>query len=277
MKQASSHSQEDGYVLGTHDAELARLGLQHRLWTAQAFALWERAGIGPGQTVLDVGCGPGYTSLDLAGLVTAQGKVVALDESPRFIEHLQKQRVALHVAQLEAQVCDVQQITLPEASIDVAYNRWVLCFVPNPEAVIAGVARALRPNGVFAIQEYMNYGEMLFAPESPALTRGVEAIVAAWRQRGGDPKVGLRLPALLAEHGFHLDEIRPLHRLARPGTPFWHWPTIFFNNFLPMLVQQGALSEQEHEAFAREWEARSNNASAFFCSPPMIEILARKR
>ena len=276
MKDVSQHLHDEEYVLGTHAAELERLGVQHRLWSAQAFALWEAAGIGVGQTVLDVGSGPGYTSLDLAGVVTPRGKVIALDESESFIKHLQERSAILNLTHLEARVCDVQRINLPEASVDAAYNRWVLCFVPDPEAVIAGVARALRPNGVFAIQEYMNYGEMLFAPESAAFRRGIEVVEEAWRKRGGDPNIGLRLPALLAQHGFALEMIRPLHRIARPGTPFWHWPTIFFRNFLPMLVQQGALRRDEHEAFMRDWEARSNNPAAFYCSPPMVEIIARR-
>ena len=61
------------YVLGTHDEEIERLGLQHRVWQQRAFEGWRSAGIGPGQTVLDVGCGPGYAALDLAELVGASG------------------------------------------------------------------------------------------------------------------------------------------------------------------------------------------------------------
>ncbi len=36
------------YVLGTDEAELTRLGLQHRLWGDAAHALWRRGGIVPG-------------------------------------------------------------------------------------------------------------------------------------------------------------------------------------------------------------------------------------
>ncbi len=32
-----------------------------------------------------------------------------------------------------------------------------MCFVPEPEKVVAAVARALKPGGAFVIQEYANY------------------------------------------------------------------------------------------------------------------------
>ncbi len=79
---------EKAYVLGTHDEELARLGVQHRAWRERALGAWRRGGIGPGSTVLDVGCGPGYASLDLAELVGSGGRVVAVGKSARFLDAL---------------------------------------------------------------------------------------------------------------------------------------------------------------------------------------------
>ena len=72
------------YVLGTHEAEIARLGLQHRVWQQHAMRAWRRAGIGAGQTVLDIGAGPGYASIDLADLVGPTGAVIAIERSGQF-------------------------------------------------------------------------------------------------------------------------------------------------------------------------------------------------
>ncbi len=264
------------YALGTHDAEVVRLGVQHKLWSASAFAIWERAGISAGKTVLDIGCGPGYTSYDLAGVVTSSGKVIAIDESVRFIDHLKQRLQHDSDVAIDARVGDVQLLDLPTASIDAAYQRWVLCFVRNPEAVIRGVARALKPGGTFAIQEYLHYEGILLAPQSTAFLRFVSIVSNSWNERGGDTNVGMRLPGLLAKHGLNPVEIRPLHRIARPKSQLWKWPAIFIETYAPKLVEEGRMTVEEHSALVRDWEARTNDPGAFFCSPPMIEIIAVK-
>src|SRR5437867_13080004 len=76
---------ERDYVLGTHDEELARLGLQHRVWRPVVLDCWQRAGITVGKRVLDVGAGPGYATVDLAEIVGPPGEVVALERSNKFV------------------------------------------------------------------------------------------------------------------------------------------------------------------------------------------------
>jgi len=84
--------QERDYLLGTHDEELARLALQHRVWRPRALDAWRRAGFTVGQTLIDVGCGPGYASLDLAEMVGPSGRIVAIDRSRRFLDALEAAR-----------------------------------------------------------------------------------------------------------------------------------------------------------------------------------------
>lgn len=265
------------YVLGTGDDELARLGFQHRVWSAQAFALWERAGFGPGQTIVDVGAGPGYAALDLARLVGAGGRVIAVDQSERFIDHLAAEKAARAIPQLETRLADVQAADAFAEGADGAYARWVLCFVADPEAVVAAVARSLRPGGVFAVQDYYRYTAIQLAPPSAAFRRGIEAVDRSWREPGGDPDIGLRLPAMMVRCGFEVREVRPLVRIARTGSELWQWPTTFFGNHLPMLVEKGLLSEDERRAFDADWAARSADPGAFFATPPMVDIVAVKR
>src|SRR5919201_4355400 len=80
---------ERDYVLGTHQEELARLGLQHRVWRPVVLDCWQRAGITVGKRVLDIGAGPGYATIDLAEIVGPTGEVVALERSQNFIHAME--------------------------------------------------------------------------------------------------------------------------------------------------------------------------------------------
>lgn len=269
-------SSEREYVLGTDDAELLRLGLQHRLWSAQAFACWERAGVAPGATVLDVGAGPGFATLDLAQLVTPSGRVIAIDESERFLRHLDERARALGVRHVETRVQDVHALDVPAASVDIAYARWVLCFTPRPEEVITRVSAALKRGGMFAVQDYINWGALSLSPKSEAFLRVMPSVGKSWRDHGGDWQVGERLPAMMAAHGLQIESIVPLQRIARSTDPLWQWPTTFFASFIPRLVEQGLVSADDWSALEKDWNDLSRDPNAFFWTPSMVEIVARR-
>jgi ubiquinone/menaquinone biosynthesis C-methylase UbiE len=275
MPPATNPIEADEYVLGTHEAELLRLGLQHRLWSGQTFRFWERAGIGPGKTVLDLGCGPGYTSLDLAELVAPGGRVVAVDVSERFVAHLRERQAALGITNVESHVMDIHQLEV-SGGVDIVYLRWVLCFVSSPETAIERIAKVLRPGGVLAVQEYANYATQTLIPESKAFQRVVQAIMESWHARGGDPDIGLRLAGMMMKNGFRVDDIRPLHRIARATSPLWLWPTTFMRSFVPTLVERGLLTRADQQAFEQDWSAHSTDETALYWAPPIVEIIAQK-
>jgi len=263
------------YVLGTHDEELTRLGLQHRLWGAQAFQTWERCGIQRGMTVLDVGAGPGFGSIDLAHLVGPGGRVLAVDESERYLEYLAARARDGGLAHVETRQADVQALDLP-AAFDAAYARWVLCFTPNPEDVVRGVARALKTGARFGIHDYVNWQGLMLSPVSDAFERVMPSVRKSWELPGGDQAVGRRLPAMLAKNGFRVVSIAPIQRVARSTDPLWQWPTTFFGIFVPRLVEQGLVSPEDWSEMQRDWKQRSQDANAFFWTPPQVEIIAER-
>lgn len=272
-------AKEPEYVLGTGADELERLGLQHRLWSDAAHEAWKQAGIAPGQRVLDVGAGPGYASFDLAQIVQRSGAVVAVDESSGFVEHVRDQARARGLPQLAGRVGDVQQLDAllaGERPFDLAYARWVLCFVPRPEAVVAGVSRALRPGGRFVIHDYFNYTAMTTAPRRESYTKIVEATAKSWAARGGDPDVGGRLPKMLAESGFDVELVRAHQRIARPGESMWTWVESWWRTFVPKLVAMGAITERDAAAFFADFDSMRADRD-FTVLPCVYEITARKR
>src|SRR5690349_1662068 len=94
-------AREPEYILTTEPAEIERLRLQHHAWIERAYAIFRKGGIGEGDVVLDLGCGPGFTSFELARVVGARGRVIARDESARFLEWLAAERDRLGLANVE--------------------------------------------------------------------------------------------------------------------------------------------------------------------------------
>lgn len=273
---SSPATEEREYVLGTHDAELTRLGFQHQVWSAQTAAAWEHAGFRRRDTILDVGCGPGYATLDLVDLVGPEGRVIGVDVSQRFVTHLREQAARRDHANVEARVEDLTQLSQAPASVDGAFARWVLCFVADPAAVVARVARALRPGGTFVAMDYCHYEGFRTGPDSDVVQRVFAAVARSWRDHGGEPDIGLQLPQLMTAAGLKVREVRPLVRIGRPGTALWEWPRTFFQVFLPMLVSDGRLDAADADAFFAEYERRSGDPSAWFMTPPMVEVVAVK-
>lgn len=267
---------EKEYILGTHDEELERLGFQHRVWAKYAYSIWERSGFTTGQTLLDVGCGPGFATQDLSALVGPTGRVIAVDESEKFISYVKSISQTMSIKNIDARVEDVQKLDLPESSIDGAYARWVLCFVSEPEEVIQRVTRSLKPGGVFAVQDYFNYQAFTLAPKSPALDRVVQAVIRSWQKGGGDVDIAGRIPEMMERCGLSVREIKPIVRVARPGSALWNWPYTFFKIFLPVLIDMDLLTPKEGEAFLKEWHDRAENPNAFFMSPPILDIIGTK-
>lgn len=264
------------YVLGAGEDELVRLGFQHRVWQSRTSELWERAGVCPGMTVLDVGAGPGYATLDFAHLVGPAGRVIAVDEADLFIRRLREVVAPAAPAPIDIRQIDVHDIDLPEATVDAAYARWLLCFVRDPERVIERVARALKPGGVFMIQDYFNYAMMALAPRSEAFERLIPAIRRSWAALGGDADIMGRVPDICVRLGLEIRDIRCHARIARPGDLLWQWPETFFANFIPRLIQQGHFAQKDAEAFAVEWKRRRTDLGTFFCVPPVYEAIIAK-
>src|SRR5439155_12990936 len=145
------------YLLGTHDPELDRLGLQHRVWRPTALACWDRAGITVGSRVLDVGAGPGFATLDLAELVGPTGEVVAVERSAKFARHARAVCRARGLNHVRVHELDLMADPLPAADLDAAWCRWVACFVNSPALLVRKLAAALRPGGVAVFHEYADY------------------------------------------------------------------------------------------------------------------------
>ncbi len=118
-------------------------GLARRLEPA-ADALVNAVAPKPGDRVLDVAAGTG----NVAVRAVARGaQVTACDIAPRMVQ-LGRERTGPEVQWFEA---DVENLPLPDATLDVALSAFGLIFAPRPEVALAQLRRVLVPGGRLAL------------------------------------------------------------------------------------------------------------------------------
>ncbi len=269
-------SGEKDYVLGTHDEEIERLGLQHRVWRPRASAAWRRAGFTVGQTLIDVGCGPGYAAIDLAQIVGVTGRVVAVDRSRRFLDAL-AERARLHgVTNVEALEADLDEAALPLVDAHGAWIRWVLSFVRRPQDLVRRVRDALRPGATVALHEYVHYDTWRILPRCREHEAFVQMVMESWRETGGEPDVGVELPRWLTGHGFEIRSLRTFADVVQADDYAWQWPMAFIGAGLRRLVALGKISRER----GRDMEQKILDACAqphtWQAQPSVLEIVARR-
>lgn len=264
------------YILGTDRLELDRLREQHLAWVEQARALIARGGLRPGDVVLDLGCGPGYTSLVLANVVGPQGRVIARDVSPHFIGALESEIERLSLEGVEPSLGTVEEFDLPAEHLDAAYARWLLCWLPDPGAVLESITRSLKPGGCILLQDYIDWGAMKLVPPSEGHDRIVEICMQSWRDGLGTIDIGEHIPSLAAQCGLRVEYFEPVARMGPPGSPVWGWLEGFYRSYLPRLLDRGLLRADQLETFMTDWEHRSAEREGFVYAPTVVDVVLRK-
>jgi SAM-dependent methyltransferase len=152
-----------------------------------------------GERILDLGCGDGVLTEALRSMGC---RVVGVDASPAQVEAARRRG-------LEAHVADGERLDF-HAEFDAVFSNAALHWMKNPDAVIAGVREALKPQGRFV-------GEM---GGQGCIARIQDALCAELERRGVDPAPldpwyfpgDAEYRGRLEAHGFQVDFIALIPR-----------------------------------------------------------------
>jgi len=269
-----SQNTDKDHVLGTHDEEIARLGLQHRVWRSVVLDCWRQAGITTGMRVVDVGAGPGYATIDLAEIVGSTGRILAVERSQRFVEAARSSCHLRQLPQVTFQEADIMLEPIMAEGFDAAWCRWVACFVTSPATLLRRIRAALKPGGVAIFHEYANYATLQLAPAKPQVESFVSEVMASWRAQGGEPNVALQFPALLSEAGFSVRSVKPRVFTVSPSDFIWQWPASFIEINLTRLQELGRVTAEWAEAVRSEFRQAQANPTTWITTPLVLEIVA---
>jgi ubiquinone/menaquinone biosynthesis C-methylase UbiE len=114
------------------------------------------AGLAPGETILDVGCGTGSLTFELAKSADL-AEIQAIDFSPVFVEAAKEKNTDPRVTISQA---DATALPFADNIFDRTLALLVLHFVPEAGKAVAEMRRVVRPGGVVAAVVWDHYGGM---------------------------------------------------------------------------------------------------------------------
>ena len=139
-------------------------------------------GIGPGDSVLDLGCGTGTFTVEMARQVGNSGRVHAVDIQASMIEAARSRVESADVAsRVSFHHCGAYSLPLESDSVDVAIAIASLSEMPQPLFALEEVRRVLKPGGRLAVSE-----------EIPHTGYALQRTVRQWLQEVGFRYGGLR-------------------------------------------------------------------------------------
>ena len=204
------------------------------------------AGMGPGQTVLDVACGTGALAREALKRVKPGGSVAGVDRDEEMLA------VARGVAlEIDWRLGVAEALPFDDDHFDAVVSQFGLMFFDDRITGLREMLRVLRPGGRLAVAVW---GALERTPGYADFTALLERVFGDWASselKGpfalGDPDV---LSSLFAEAGIAGATVNTLHGMARfPSISSW------VRTDLKGWVLSGTITEEQYEAFEREAES----------------------
>ena len=237
-------SERPAYVLGSDDAEIARLDGQASSIAGATEALLRAAGIGGPMRVLDLGTGLGHVAFQVADLLDPGGSVLGVDQAERLLEIAERRRAAAGAENIGFIQADARAFSASEP-FDAIVARLLLFHLPDREEVLRRQLDALRPGGTMVLVEF-DIGAMRAEPEVPLVEAVRGWIEAAFRSAGADPRIGTQAGQLLRRTGFEDVSTFGIQSYFAPSDPIG--PLLcagVTRSLAPQIVAQGIADEAE--------------------------------
>jgi ubiquinone/menaquinone biosynthesis C-methylase UbiE len=187
------------YVLGHSDSELKRLRRQAQLVDPITRCFLVEAGIGPGMSVLDVGCGAGDVTFLAADLVGPSGSVTGVDRAAVAVSRARERAGQRSLANVVFHQSELSVMALDQP-FDAVIGRYVLCFQTDPVSLVRSIATLLKPGGVLLFHE-PDRALMHSVPPSPTYDRASDWVSQTYSRSGVDIRMGIKLYSTFLEAG----------------------------------------------------------------------------
>ncbi len=133
-------------------------------WFRDPYKSLNAAGLKPGQSVLEIGCGPGFFTVPAAKIVGEQGSVHTLDINPLAVERVRQKIKEAGVTNVRAILTGAAQTGLPARGFDLAFVFGFAHAIGGMENILTELHRLLKPAGILSIEGRSQIPGELFCP-----------------------------------------------------------------------------------------------------------------
>lgn len=187
------------YVLGHSAAELRRLIEQAAFFGDLTADLFRRAGLGPGMSVLDIGCGVGDVAFLAASLVGPTGSVVGIDRAAEAVAVARQRAGVAETENVAFEVADASAFQTA-TRFDAVVGRLVLAYQPDVSALLRHLSTLVRDGGILAFQE-CDLSSASTKPSVPLFTSMVGYVIETYRRANLESNMGSRLHSAFRQAG----------------------------------------------------------------------------
>lgn len=205
----------------------------------------QRAGIKPGMSVLDCGCGVGDVSFLTARLVGSAGRVLGIDRSVAGVNRARERAAEAGLPNVSFEVVDDLARFRPRAPVDAVVGRLILMYLREPAAIVSHLARQVRPGGMIVFQELV-LSMCRSEPSCPLVQKCREWVHDTFVRAGADVEMGWKLFATFQQAGLPGPEMflgSPVG--AGPDSPMYRYIAETMRSLLPMMEHYGVASAEE--------------------------------
>jgi ubiquinone/menaquinone biosynthesis C-methylase UbiE len=249
-----------------------RMGLLAAVNGPATLALFDALGVPVSARCLDLGCGGGHVTMELARRAAPMGCAVGIDLDEALIEIARAEAAAQGLDNVTFQIANVE--TFGETGFDLAFARFLLMHLPDPEQTVAGMATAVRPGGMVVIED-ANFAACFTYPRCAAYDSWVTWYRETVRRNGGDTDLGLRLPSLLRAAGLTNIGVRVAQPAYLDG-PHKQLQQMSMNKMRTAVVAAGVTSAEEYDAAHAELKAFTADPTTLIAAPRMIQACGRR-
>ncbi|MBE5459759.1 class I SAM-dependent methyltransferase [Mycobacteroides abscessus] len=198
------------YALHVGDADAERLRLLGQFYDPSSAAFLESAGVAPGDSIIDVGCGHGGVSERMARLVGETGTVYALDASADQLQIARKTLV--RHANVTFINSALEDDPLAGHQVNWVYSRFLLMHVADLQRALEAMAAMLTDDGALLL-EIADVGNTRFQPSHPDSDHWRHWWYALGKARGLCVDVADTIAETLDAVGFRIerrDRVQPI-------------------------------------------------------------------